>query len=131
MPSVLLSLLLTTSSERAMCFCSGINKREYWNPTLEDSLNLIARLPRVAALIYRNSFMDGKIVADDPGLDYSANFNRYVSSNTHPSRITRLSLDSLLGFNSSGRPTVAPTDPDAFDELMRLYLVIHADHEGT
>ena len=27
---------------------TGIHKREYWKPTLEDALTLIARLPRVA-----------------------------------------------------------------------------------
>ena len=43
---------------------------------LEDVLNLLARLPRVAALIYKNKYFDGKVPADDKSLDYSANFNR-------------------------------------------------------
>ena len=64
---------------------------------------MIAKLPEIAALIYRCSFADGKLVKDTTGkLDYSASFNR------------------MLGYDSP-----------AFDELMRLYLVIHTDHEGN
>jgi citrate synthase len=69
---------------------------------LEDCLDLIARLPRVAALIYRNTYKDGKIADYDSSLDYSKNFNH------------------MLGY----------TNNPEFDELMRLYLVIHSDHEG-
>jgi len=64
-------------------------------------MNLIAKLPDVAALIYRCKFHDGKVAPYDKTLDYSANFNR------------------MLGFEGK-----------SFDELMRLYLVIHSDHEG-
>ena len=66
---------------------------DYWETTLEDSLNLMAQLPEIAALIYRCKFHDGKVAAYDASLDYSANFCR------------------MLGYN----------DPK-FDELMRLYL---------
>lgn len=79
-----------------------MHKSKYWEATYEDVLDLIARLPRVAALIYRNSFHGGKAAhAYDKTLDYSANFAR------------------MMGFNST-----------AFDEVMRLYLTIHSDHEG-
>merc|ERR1719181_1765656 len=64
-------------------------------------MNCMARLPEVCALIYRNTFFDGTMTPYDKSLDYSANFSR------------------MLGFDSAG-----------FDELMRLYLVIHSDHEG-
>ena len=81
---------------------SGTPKSKYWEATLEDVLDVIAKLPEIAALIYRCSFADGKLVKDTSGkLDYSASFNR------------------MLGYDSP-----------AFDELMRLYLVIHTDHEG-
>lgn len=94
-------LAMQTDSYFAKAYESGINKAEYWDPTYEDCMNLIARLPEVAAIIYRTSFHDGKVAPYDESLDYSANFNR------------------MLGYS----------DPD-FDELMRLYLVIHSDHEG-
>jgi len=74
-------------------------------------LNLIARLPRVAALIYRTSFHDGKIVNDDCKLDYAANFNR------------------LLGYSASGK-VKSGNISNSFDELMRMYLSVHTDHEG-
>lgn len=92
---------LQTESLFAEAYTKGVKKADYWETTLEDSLNLIANLPEIAARIYRNTFKDGKIVAKSDSLDYSANFARQ------------------LGYES----------PE-FDELMRLYLVIHSDHEG-
>jgi len=93
-----------TESKFAAAYASGVNKSKYWESTLEDVLDVIAKLPSLAALIYRNTYKDGKINLDASayaGLDYSATFNR------------------MLGYDSP-----------AFDELMRLYLVIHSDHEG-
>ena len=63
----------------------------------EDSMNLIAKLPTVAATIYRNLYRDGtSIGAIDTNKDWSANFT------------------AMLGYD----------DPQ-FTELMRLYLTIH------
>lgn len=94
-------LACQTESEFAKAYASGTHKNDYWEATLEDSLNLIAKLPRIASLIYRCTFHDGVVANSDDSLDYSANFCR------------------MLGFDSA-----------KFDELMRLYLVIHSDHEG-
>lgn len=94
-------LALQTDSIFAKEYMAGAPKSKYWEFVYEDSMNLIARLPEVAALIYRNKYHDGILGKTDPALDYSANFNR------------------MLGFSDSG-----------FDELMRLYITIHSDHEG-
>lgn len=95
-------LACQTHSKFAAAYEKGVNKSKYWEHTLEDVLDVMAKLPEIAALIYRCSFKDGKLTKDTSGsLDYSANFNR------------------MLGYDA----------PD-FDELMRLYLVIHSDHEG-
>jgi len=94
-------LALQTDSVFAQKYHDGIHKSQYWDATYEDMMNCIARLPEVAALIYRCSFHDGEVAAYDSSLDYSANFNR------------------MLGYNEP-----------KFDELMRLYLTIHSDHEG-
>jgi citrate synthase len=94
-------LLLQQSSKFAAAYSEGIHKKEYWGPTYEDTIDLLARLPSVAALIYRNVFHDGKVPAWDSSLDYSQNYAR------------------MLGWNDA-----------KFDDLMRLYLVIHSDHEG-
>jgi citrate synthase len=92
---------LQHESSFARAYSNGVSKAEYWDYTFEDANDLIAKLPLVAARIYRNVFKDGKIGTINPKLDYSANFS------------------NLLGYN----------DPK-FVELLRLYLTIHSDHEG-
>ena len=82
-------------------YAEGLPKTEYWDAVYEDSMNLIARLPGLAAYIYRRTFKGGEQIAPDTRLDYSANFAH------------------LLG-----------SDDEDFRSLMRLYLTIHADHEG-
>lgn len=94
-------LSMQTDSVFAKAYEQGVHKSKYSQYMLEDCLNLIARLPRVAALIYRCTFKDGKIADYDSSKDYAANYAQ------------------MLGYNSF-----------EFDELMRLYLVIHSDHEG-
>ncbi len=79
----------------------GMAKDEYWDAVYEDSMNLIARLPRLAAYIYRRTFHGGKQIPADNSLDWAANFAH------------------MLGMPSKD-----------FKSLMRLYLTIHADHEG-
>jgi citrate synthase len=93
---------MQTDSVFAKAYADGIPKNQYWEYTLEDSLNLVARLPSVAAQIYDHSFNEGKIRPQrDPKLDWGGD------------------LAQQLGFNN----------PE-FAELMRLYLTIHTDHEG-
>jgi len=95
-------MAMQTESKFAKAYAQGVNKSKYSEYVLEDCLDLLARLPRVAALIYRNTYKDGKIADYDSSVDYSKNFN------------------NMLGY----------TNNPEFDELMRLYLVIHSDHEG-
>jgi citrate synthase len=94
-------LAMQTESVFAAKYAEGTNKALYWDHTYEDVMNLIARLPKVAALIYRCSYHDGIVAPYDSSLDYSANFCQ------------------MLGFKDEG-----------FHELMRLYITIHSDHEG-
>lgn len=94
-------LALQTESVFAREYAKGTHKSAYWDHTYEDMMNLIARLPEVAALIYRVTYFDGKVAPYDSTTDYSGNFCQ------------------MLGFNDPG-----------FHELMRLYIVIHSDHEG-
>lgn len=94
-------LAMQPSSIFAQRYDDGMNKNDYWDAMYEDSMNLIAKLPRVAAYIYRRSFHDDNHIAADPTLDWAANFAH------------------MLGVKQ----------PD-FLALMRLYLTIHADHEG-
>lgn len=93
---------LQHDSHFAKAYTAGIHKSQYWDSTFEDTMDLIAKLPNVAARIYRNLYKDGKMPAIEGDKDYSYNFSK------------------LLGFE----------DNKDFVELMRLYLTIHSDHEG-
>ncbi len=94
-------MALQTESLFAKAYADGMNKKDYWSYMYEDSLNLIARLPRVAAYIYRRKYKNGEHIQPNGMLDWAGNFAH------------------MLGY-----------EDDGFKELMRLYMVIHADHEG-
>jgi len=94
-------MALQTESKFAKAYASGISKKDYWDYTYEDAMTLIARLPRIAAYIYRRKYKGGEDIEPDGMLDWSANFAH------------------MMGFDDPG-----------FAELMRLYMTIHADHEG-
>ena len=94
-------MALQTESEFASAYRNGINKKDYWDYTYEDTMNLIARLPRVAAYIYRRTYKFGDHIEPNPKLDWAGNFAH------------------MLGYTG-----------EDFKELMRLYMTIHSDHEG-
>lgn len=94
-------LAMQNTSVFAQRYNTGMNKSEYWDATYEDTMNLIARLPRVAAYIFRRVYHGGEQVLPDISLDWGGNFAH------------------MLGFDDEG-----------FKEYMRLFLTIHADHEG-
>ena len=61
---------LNHDSQFAAAYEKGIKKSEYWTHTLEDCINLIARLPALAARIYRNVYKPGtELPAIDSSLD--------------------------------------------------------------
>ena len=79
-----------------------IKKDQYWEPALEDSLDLTAKLPIVAAFIYRYKYFgETKKPRYNPKWDYGANFAR------------------MMGV----------TDKKGYAELMRQYFIVHSDHE--
>jgi len=82
-------------------YAEGMNKKDYWDATYEDAMNLIARLPALAAFIYRRVYHNGNHIKADKSLDWAGNFAH------------------MLGIEG-----------EDFKSLMRLYLTIHADHEG-
>lgn len=94
-------MALQTESKFAKAYQEGISKKEHWSYVYEDAMTLIARLPRIAAYIYRRKYKNGDHIQPDGMLDWGANFAH------------------MLGFEDKG-----------FWALMRLYLTIHADHEG-
>jgi citrate synthase len=95
-------MALQHDSEFARAYREGIPKNEYWGWVFEDAVTLLARLPMLAAYIYRRSYKDGlHIKAAGPDVDWAGN------------------LAHMMG-----------VEDEQFKELMRLYLTIHADHEG-
>lgn len=79
----------------------GMPKSDFWKWTLEDGIRLLGVMPGIAAGIYRMRFNKGDRIAPDPSLDWAGNFAH------------------MLGIEG-----------DDFKKLMRLYLMLHCDHEG-
>jgi citrate synthase len=98
---VIAIMALQTESAFAKKYAEGMNKKDYWEWTFDDCMNLISRLPRIAAYIYRRKYKNGDHIQPNGLLDWSSNFAH------------------MLGYKD-----------ETFHELMRLYMTIHADHEG-
>ena len=98
---VIAIMALQTESNFARKYAEGMSKKDYWDTMFDDAMDLIARLPRVAAYIYRRKYKEGKHIQPDGMLDWAGNFAH------------------MLGFQD-----------ESFQDLMRLYMTIHADHEG-
>ncbi|TWW02035.1 citrate (Si)-synthase, eukaryotic [Chitinophaga pinensis] len=94
-------MALQTESTFAKAYAEGMNKKDYWSYMYDDSMDLIARLPRIAAYIYRRKYKNNVHIQPNGLLDWAGNFAH------------------MLGYEDEG-----------FKELMRLYMTIHADHEG-
>ncbi len=95
-------LALQSESVFARRFYYGIDKKDYWGFYLEDSLNLTAKLPTIIANIYNLKYRGGIFVQPNPKLDWSANFAYMIGKNDR-----------------------------AYMDLMRLFVVLHSDHEGA
>jgi citrate synthase len=105
-PMVLLSqavLALQSQSLFAKKYSEGMKKDAYWEPTLEDSLNLTAKLPVIAAFIYRMKYFgETRKPKYNMRQDYGTNFSR------------------MMGVS----------DRKGYAELARLYFILHSDHES-
>ena len=78
----------------------GISKMDYWDPYFEDAMNLLAKLPEIAAYIYRMKYKADTPIPSNPELDFGANF-AHMMGIAHP-----------------------------YDEVARLYFILHSDHES-
>jgi len=53
-----------------------VPKSKYWESTLEDALDVCAKVSRIAAIVFHNCYLDNKNIPEaDPSLDYAANFS--------------------------------------------------------
>ena len=78
----------------------GMKKDEYWDPMFEDASNLVARLPQIAAYIYRMKYKSDTPIASNPDLDFGGNFAH------------------MMGI---AKP---------YDDVARMYFILHSDHES-
>ena len=92
---------LNTESAFATKYAEGMNKTDYWEPTFDDSISLLAKLPRVAGAIFDKSCLDMPLEMDQ---DWAYNFAKLL-----------------------GKPG---KENEGFQDLLRLYLALHGDHEG-
>ena len=60
-------------SQFAAAYEKGVHKTKYWEYYYEDAMNLIAKLPGVAAHIYRTTYHGGKLIGFKKDLDWAAN----------------------------------------------------------
>ena len=105
-PMNLLSALVTAlgyGSKFKKEYDKGLKKDLYWDYTLEDSLDLIAKMPVIASAIYRKRFGKGDIIKPKKDLDWGANYAY------------------MLGVEGN---------MDEWYKLMRMYMVVHCDHES-
>jgi len=96
-------LCMQKESHFVKAYNAGTSKMDFWKPTMEDSLDLLARLPGIAAGVYRMRFNKGKRIAPKKGLTWAENYAH------------------MLGIKDK---------TGQFADCMRLYLVLHCDHEG-
>lgn len=96
-------LVMEGESQFRKRYNEGMRKEDYWEPTLADSIRILAVLPELAGGVYRMRYGKGPRIKSDTKLDWSADY-------VH-----------MLGL---------PDSDGTFAKLMRLYLTLHSDHEG-
>jgi citrate synthase len=80
---------------------AGMSKMDYWDSTYEDATNLLAKMPLIGAYIYNKLYSPSKGHRyPDPALDLGGNF-AYMMGKDKP-----------------------------YDDVSRMYFIIHADHES-
>ncbi|MDK9701095.1 MAG: citrate (Si)-synthase [bacterium] len=94
-------LAMEKESKYRAAYDRGVKKDEYWKYMLEDVLDIVATVGEISAWIYRKRYGKGSKIDPNPKLDWAADYAH------------------MMGFNSAD-----------FDKLMRLYMVLHCDHES-
>ncbi len=114
-------LAMQKESKFAKFYEEGYNKMDAWDSMYEDSTDLLARLPEIAAFIYRYKYKDGDIIAN-PKVDMGTNFAKMMGIDAPYDDVARmyfiLHSDHESG-NASAHTThlVASTLSDAYYSL--------------
>lgn len=93
-------LTLARESRFTKKYHAGLNKKDYWDSTYEDALNLLAKLPEIATYIYAKLYRGGKRIQQNPSLDFGGNFAW------------------MMGIDKP------------YDDVSRMHFILHADHES-
>jgi len=93
-------LCMQRESKFAKFYADGFNKMTAWEPTLDDATELMAKLPAIAAYIYRLKYKDDSPIEPNLDLDLGGNFAH------------------MMGI-----------DPP-YDDVARMYFILHSDHES-
>ncbi len=102
-PMIMMSSAILAMQQESVFYkryAEGMTKYEYWDATYEDALNLLSKMPEIGAFIYRYKYKNNDIIPSDPSLDVGANFAH------------------MMGI------------PKPYDEVARMYFIIHSDHES-
>ncbi len=102
-PMVMLSaaiLVMQRESKFAKEYEAGLSKFDAWKPTYEDAMDLVSKLPEIAAFIYRHKYKNDTIIEGDPNLDMGGNFAH------------------MMGIDKP------------YDDVARMYFLLHSDHES-
>ena len=94
-------MVLQRESRFNIAYQAGTSKMDYWDSTYEDATNLMAKMPLIGAYIYNKLYnADQGHRYPDSSLDLGANF-AYMMGKEKP-----------------------------YDDVARMYFIIHADHES-
>jgi len=93
-------LAMQRESKFAKFYAEGYNKMTAWESMYEDATDIMARLPQIAAYIYRMKYKGDTPIDPDTSLDLGGNFAH------------------MMGL------------PDPYDDVARMYFIIHSDHES-
>lgn len=96
-------MALERESAFRKAYDAGAGKDELWKAMFEDSVRLIASMAGLAAAVYRVRFHGGSVIDAPAGEKDMSN-----------------AFAHMLG----------TSDDAAWKDLVRLYLVLHSDHEG-
>jgi citrate synthase len=93
-------LVMQRESKFAKFYAEGFDRMTAWETMYEDGCNILAKLPTIAAYIYRMKYKDDTPIDPDPNLDMGGNFAH------------------MMGI-----------DPP-YDDVARMYFILHSDHES-
>lgn len=94
---------MSSDSKFTREYNGAARKTDYWRSMLDDSLDLTARIPEITAYIYNKKYRNHEKTKPNPELDFAGNFAQMIGKGDDP----------------------------LYAELMRLFVILHADHENA